>query len=115
MGCRRGICAGAEGGNNNRKETNMAYWSYNDTKVILTIPTKRILPKERTIKWYLDKINDYFDINLNKWFYNLNGELNESAELEMIMNIIKAYIIYRLEVGNLWCDITNNKIYIRQL
>lgn len=97
------------------KGTNMTYWSYNDTKVILTIPTKRILPKERTIKWYLDKINDYFDINLNKWFYNLNGELSEIAELEMIMNIIKAYIIFRLEVGNLWWEITNNKIYIRHL
>ena len=96
------------------KGTNMAFWSYNDTKVIITVKNK-VLPKERTIKWYLDKINEYFEVNLTKWFYNLNGELNESAELEMIMNIIKAYIIYRLEVGNLWCDITNNKIYIRQL
>ena len=89
-------------------------WSYNDTKIVLEIKNK-VLPKERTIKWYLNKINDYFDINLNNWFYSLDSELNETAELEMLLNIINAYIIFRLEVGNLYYEMKGNKIYIKRI
>ena len=91
----------------------MSYWSY-ESKIVIDFK-QSILPKERTLKWYLYKINDYFEVDLDGWFYNMNGFMNEWVEFEMIMNIVKSYIIYRLGIGSLYCETKGHKIYIKQL
>lgn len=90
----------------------MSYWSY-ESKIVIDFK-QSFLPKERTLKWYLKKINENFEVNLDRWFYNMHPFLSESDELEMLLYIIKAFIIFETEGGNLYCEIKRNKIYVKK-
>lgn len=84
-----------------------------ETKIVLNFKTE-VIPKERSIYWYLDNINYNFEVELDDWWYCEDKKIKDTLQLELIMNLIKAWINFKEEIKGLYwiSDLENKKIII---
>ena len=84
-----------------------------ETKIVLNFKTE-VIPKERSIYWYLDNINYNFEVDLSNWWYCEDKKIKDTLQLELIMNLIKAWINFKEEIKGLcWIfDCEKKVIYI---
>lgn len=110
MGCRCGICAGAEGGNNNRKvRMNKILDCDTEVELLIDIPD---IKENKTIYWYWYQIGYNLEIDLDD--YLCLTLVETEGERDAVIFMILFWISWKWDIKNLNYKLINNKLYIYQ-